>query len=173
MDSCLACCGIVRTPQLLAIHRYHFPCCQFLDGGYPPEEAFLEFFCVKMAEDAPEGIVGRNPAWQFEKCLKPGLFGTAKLLHRYPIIRSADGCADRNDQNVDQLVFAIGSSSWIAESSEIFDKPCLLLGAHWPLLCSYDCKDSAFSALVNFLLAHFFKVRDCPSLSCLLCQKSK
>jgi len=102
--SCFTCSFVCRAPQLLAVYSNDLPGSEFSDATDPIKERLLELAWIKAGENSAEGVVGGNTVRQSEKGFEPVELATTEQLEILPGLSSADGGADRDDKNIDELV---------------------------------------------------------------------
>src|SRR5690242_14388206 len=107
-----------RAADGLAVDRHHLA----LDPGRqrlrPPREAGLERVRVDQHEHPPEGVVRGDAVRQGQEGLEPGLLAATVELDVLPALGAGDHGADRDRENIDQLVIAPARLARVAEPGE-------------------------------------------------------
>lgn len=99
----------------LAIDGHHLPV-EGLDKGLRPGgEASLEGARVDQHEDAPEGVVRGNAVGQGQEGLQPAQLVAAVERDIVPAFGARDHRTHRDDQDVDQPMLDLASTSRILE----------------------------------------------------------
>jgi hypothetical protein len=109
VDGRLAVGPVVRAAQRLAVMRHDPAGRQPARGASghrqdPAEEAALEPLGVERREDAPEGVVRWDAVGERQEGAQPGELGAPERVHVGPPLRAADDGAQRDRDDVEQLV---------------------------------------------------------------------
>jgi len=76
-------------PQALAVDGQQLAAAELHQPGHPGHEATLELFGLEPGKDPPEGVVGGNPAWQFQKSSEKLQAAFAELFNVRPVLSAA------------------------------------------------------------------------------------
>ena len=109
---------VARAAQCFAINGHH---ALHLSGDalQPADAHLLQRPGVDQLKHPPERVVRGNPVGQLQKRGKPVLFCLAKLHHIHPVIGSADDRAQRDHQQIHQLVAPRALDARIGHLSQI------------------------------------------------------
>ena len=77
---------------------------------------------VQRREHTIEGVVAGNAVAQWEKGFEPVLLGLAEILHVVEGLAGAEQRADRNDQNVNEVMILGAIDARIGQVFEMFDQ---------------------------------------------------
>src|SRR3954451_21647513 len=102
----------------LAVDRHHLALDPVRQGLRPAGEAGLERVRVDEHEHPPEGVVRGDAVRQGEEGPEPGLLAATVELDVLPALRAGDHRADRDREDVDQLMIAPARLTWVGEPGE-------------------------------------------------------
>src|SRR4051794_31415995 len=107
-----------RAPPRLAVDRHHLALDPVRQGLRPAGEAGLERVRVDEHEHPPEGVVRGDAVRQGEEGPEPGLLAATVELDVLPALRAGDHRADRDREDVDQLMIAPARLTWVSKPGE-------------------------------------------------------
>lgn len=110
---------IMRASQFLAIQGDDLPAGQFLNRTNPAQKTFPKFIGIEQSKDAPKGIMGQNPVGQFQESTQPIVFGDAPGFRIRPRIRTTNAGANRDDENILQLVLQRITGAGICQGCQV------------------------------------------------------
>ena len=123
--------GRARAAHALAVDRHHIP---RLDARrqrpQPGRDHLLQLIRIKPREHPRKGVVRGDAAGQLQKPRKPLALGMPELGDLVPVFGAPDHRADRDRQDVEQLVPAGALDARIAHAFEVFKQAGLDSGAH-------------------------------------------
>ena len=110
----------MRASHRLTVYGYDVTLQDLTDGQHPLDEAALELLSVQPGEDPAERVVGGNAIGQFQHLAQPSLLAPAERFHVHPTVRTCYGAAERNGEDIDQLVALGAVYTRVDEAAEVF-----------------------------------------------------